>query len=79
MFKNLLMRNFWPWIWIQHPKFSHIANFDIPKVCAFDFMVKMNVRIYKGPDCENRIGCNFTPSVIIHGQVPCKFSNLSSS
>ena len=39
-------------------------------------MAIINLRIYKGFDCENRSGCNFTPSVIIHGQIPYKFSNL---
>ena len=78
IFENFLMQNFWRRIWIQHPKFSLIANFHIPRVCSFDFMAITNSRIYKGFDRENHLGCNFTPSVIIHGQIPYTFSNLLS-
>ena len=49
---------------------SRSVNFHIPRVCNFDFIMKVNLRIYKGYDHENCLGCNFTPSVIIHGQIP---------
>ena len=61
------------------PKFSLIPNFHIPRVCDFDFMAIITLKIYKGFDRQNRSGRNFTPSVIIHGQIPYKFSNLLSS
>ena len=61
---------------MQRSKFSLTAKFRIPRVCNFDFMAIMNLRIYMGFDCQNRLGCNFTPSVIIRGQFPYKFSNL---
>ena len=32
--------------WIQQPKLSLIANFLIPRVCDFDFMTRMNLRIH---------------------------------
>ena len=36
-----------------------MANFDIPRLCNFDFLAKIiNLRIYKGLDRENRLGCN---------------------
>ena len=38
--------------WIQHPKFGLIVNFHIPRVYDFDFMVTINLRIYKGFDRE---------------------------
>ena len=61
------------------PKFRLIANVYIPRICDFDFMAIINLRIYKGFDRENRSGWNFTPSVGIHSQIPYKFSNLLSS
>ena len=61
------------------PKFSLIANFHIPRVCNFDLMAIINLRIYMGFDRLSRSVCNFTPSVIIHGQIPYIFSNLTSS
>ena len=47
-FENFLRQNFWLQIWIQHPKFSLIANSYIPRVCDFDFMAIINLKIYKG-------------------------------
>ena len=32
-------------------------------------MVIINLRVYKGFYRENRLGCNFTPSVNIHGNI----------
>ena len=48
IFENLFIRNFLSEIWIQHPKFSFIANFHIPMVCDFNCMVIINLRIEKG-------------------------------
>ena len=79
IFENFLIGNFWPRTWIQHPKSSRTTNSHIPRVCDLDFMAILNLRIYKGLDHENRSECNFTPSVIIHDQIPYEFSNLSSS
>ena len=62
------MRNFWLRIWIQDPKFSLVANFHIPRVRDFDFMAIMNFKICVGSDSENCPVCDFTSSVIIHGQ-----------
>ena len=31
-----------------------MANFHIPRVCNFDFMAIIDLRIYKGSDSENR-------------------------
>ena len=56
IFENLLIRNFRPWILIQHFKFSLIPNFHIPRVCDFDFMAIITLRIYKGFDRQNRSG-----------------------
>ena len=33
----------------------------------------IKLRIYKGFDRENRSGCNFTSSVVVHDQIPSKF------
>ena len=41
---------------MQHPKFSLIPNFHIPRVCDFDFMAMITLRIYKGFDRQNRSG-----------------------
>ena len=48
---------------MQNPKFGLMANYHIPRVCDFNFMLITNLRIYKGFDRENRSGCKFTPSV----------------
>ena len=74
--ENCLIQNIWPRIKIQHPKLSLLANFHIPRVCDLDFMAIIDLRIYKGLVHELLSGCNFKPSVIIHGQFPCKFSNF---
>ena len=77
IFENLFIWIFWPRIFIQHPKFSLIANFHIPTV--FDFVAIIDLRIHRGIDHENRSRFNSTPSVVIHGQVPYKSSNLLPS
>ena len=50
--------------------FSLTSNFHIPRVCHFDFMVIIDFKIYKRFDRENRSGYDFTPLLIIHGQIP---------
>ena len=49
------------------PSFSLLANFHIPRVCDFDFMVIIDLRINKGSDCKNRLSlrCKVTPSAEI--------------
>ena len=47
---------------MQQPKFSLIANFHIPRACDFDFMVIINLKVYRGFDRQNRSGYNFTHS-----------------
>ena len=44
------------WFGFSTLNFSLIANFHIPRVCDFDFMILINLRIYTGFDCENRSG-----------------------
>ena len=75
--------SFWEYLkflhtqWIQHSKFTLMANFHI--LCDFQFMVIINLRIYKGFDGENHSRCNFTASVVIHSQIPYRFSDLLCS
>ena len=38
--------------------------------------MKTKLRIYERLDHENRLGCKFTISIIIHGQIPYKFSTM---
>ena len=61
------------------PNFGLVANFHIPRVCNFDLMAIMNLRIYMRFDRKICSGSNFTPFVIIHGQILYEFSNLFSS
>ena len=61
IFENFLIRNFLPRIRIQHPEFSLSEDFHIPRVCDFDFMSMINLRIYMEFDRKNRSGCSFTP------------------
>ena len=77
MFENLLTRNFLQRIWLQHPNFSLILNFHIPRICYLKFMAIINE--FQGIDNENRLGCNSAPSVIIHGQMPYESSIFLSS
>ena len=42
-------------------------------------MTTINLSIYKGFDRKNCLGWHLTPSIITHGQIPCKFSDLLSS
>ena len=51
----------------------------LPRVNDFDFIVIMNLRIYKGFDRQSSSGCNFKHSVIAHSKIPYNFSNLLSS
>ena len=60
------------------PQSAFSINGLIPRVCDFDFMAIKDLRICKGFDRETHSGCNFTPSIIIHCQIPYKFSNLFS-
>ena len=63
---------------------TQVAKFDIPRGRAFDFIAIINVnflrdltvKIAQTFNREDRSG--FTPWVIIHGQIPYKFSNLLS-
>ena len=79
IFENFFIQNFWPKIWILFPKFTLSVNFHISRVSDSDFVKIINLRLYKGSDRENRSGCNFNPSVIIHSQILDKFSTLISS
>ena len=56
-----------------------MANFYFPRFCGYDFLAKINVRMYKEFDRENRSGSNFTALVVIYGQIPYKSSNSLSS
>ena len=42
------------------------AIFHVPRVCDFDSIAIINLRIYMGFHRQIRSGCNFTPSLIIH-------------
>ena len=57
---------------------NYLAEIKLSQQPGLNFMAIINVRIYKGSYHESHSGCNFTPSVIIHGQIPYKLSNLSS-
>ena len=46
-----------------------ITNCHILRVCDFDSVAMINLRIYKRSDNENRLECNVTSFVIITGGV----------
>ena len=68
--ENFFKGNTWPQILRQHSRLTLCVNFHIPGVCNFILMMKTKFGIYKGFDHEHRLQCQFTPSVIIHGQIP---------
>ena len=62
--------------------YDHGFGFSTPNLIyssGFDLMVKIDLKIYKEFDRENRCSNNFTHLVIIHGQSPYKFSKFSNS
>ena len=64
---------------ISDHRISFITSSLFLELCVF--MAMIDLRIYRGFYRENRSQCNFTPSVpsvIIHGEIPYKFSNLFS-
>ena len=47
-----------------------MPKFHFPRAFDFNCFAIKNLKIYKGFDSDNRSVCNFTPSVIIHRQIP---------